>query len=490
MAGPDAAHRGGGRSRAGRGRHRPPDRHGVPPLRGGPRLRRLLLQRRPGPPGRVPAGGRVGDAAPRARRRPPDVRLSPHQRQRLLRRRGPPGAADPGGQAGERSPAGPVRPRPGPGLVQPRAVRRAHRQRPARPAGGLVPAGGGAEQRQPHPHRSDRHPARGRPLGLRVRVPDDVGPARLRPLRHEQLRPEVRRAVRRVQRVHVPPAPRCRQPSPLRDPGAHPGGPLGHRPRRTGQLHRHLHRAPGGRVVDPHRPGRPGRRHRLGPGAGSPGRPGGRRLPRPRRARRHPPPAVHPHHGPHAGGRPRRSGRGGAAGGVAVLLRPRGRGEARRPDAGVRLRRAALDRRCGGGGRGGARAGRLAGCPCLSAGLAARRRPGRAVVAGRRLPDRVRRPPERPHRDPQRPGARTRPHRRAGQLGPRRCGPGGGGALRHRRVRGEPDPPDQHTRAVRPGVRRVVLGQRHGFGGAERSAARRPGATRRGGHHGGCRRAT
>ena len=78
----------------------------------------------------------------RARRRFADVRLSPHQRQRLLHRRGPPGAADPGGQAGERPPAGPVRPRPGPGLVQPRAVRRAHRQRPARPAGGLVPAGG------------------------------------------------------------------------------------------------------------------------------------------------------------------------------------------------------------------------------------------------------------------------------------------------------------------------------------------------------------
>ena len=62
VAGPHAAHRGGGRSRAGRGGHGPPDRDGVPPLRGGPRLRRLLLQRRPGPPGRVPAGGRVGDA--------------------------------------------------------------------------------------------------------------------------------------------------------------------------------------------------------------------------------------------------------------------------------------------------------------------------------------------------------------------------------------------------------------------------------------------
>ena len=296
-----------------------------------------------------------------ARRRPPDVRLPPHQRQRLLRRRGPPGAADPGGQAGERSPAGPVRPRPGPGLVQPRAARRAHRQRPAHPAGGLVPAGGGAEQRQPHPHRSARHPARGRLLGLRVRVPDDVEPAVLRRLRHEQLRPEVRRADRRVQRVHVPPAPRCRQPAPLRHPGARPGRPLRHRPRRTGQLHRHLHRPPGGRVVDPHRPGRPGRHPRLGPGAGPPGRSGGRRLPRPRRARRHPPPAVHPHHGPHAGGRPRRSGRGVLLAALLSFFVPVGEARLADPAPGFDFDALLLDRRRRGGGRRGARAGRLAG---------------------------------------------------------------------------------------------------------------------------------
>ena len=43
---------------------------------------------------------------------------------------------------------------------------------------------------------------------------------------------------------------------------------------------------------------------------------------------------------------------------------------ARRPDTGVRLRRSALDRWCGGGGRGGPRSGRLVRRQRLSAGLA------------------------------------------------------------------------------------------------------------------------
>ncbi len=100
----------------------------------------------------------------------------------------------------------------------------------------------------------------------------------------------------------------------------------------------------------------------------------------------------------------------GAAGGVllAALLSffvPVGEARLADPAPGFELRRAAVDRRRGGGGRRGARAGRLARHPRLSAGLAARRRPGRADVAGRRLPERVRRATERPHRDPQRPGA-------------------------------------------------------------------------------------
>ena len=207
------------------------------------------------------------------------------------------------------------------------------------------------EQRQPDPHGSDRHPARGRLLGLRVRVPDDVEPAR--PTTSTPRAASAGSTTRGPSCststcsacATAPPA------SPASRPRCRPGGPLRHRPRRTGQLDRHLHRPPGGRVVDPHRPGRPGRHPRPGPGAGSPDRSGGRGLPRPGRARRHPAPAVHAHHGPHAGGRPRRSCRRRAPGGVALLLRPRRRGETRRPDAGLRLRRPAVGRRCRGGGR-------------------------------------------------------------------------------------------------------------------------------------------
>ena len=389
---------------------------------------------------------------PRARRRRPDMRLSPHQRQRLLRRRGPSGAADPGGQAGERSPAGPVRPRPGPGLVQPRAVRRAHRQRPARPAGGLVPAGGGAEQRQPHPHRSDRHPARGRLLG----------------------RPSSSSRRRRA-RPPTTSTPRAASPgSTTRGPSSststcfrlrHGAASL---PRFETQA-----RTLGGlsgtdldalatsiaTSIDPQAVGwwiLTGLAALVGIIVLA------QALARQAAMEADDYPVLG------ALGATRRQlftltmartlvvALAGAAGGVllAALLSffvPVGEARLADPAPGFDFDALLL---IGGAAVAVVAVLALGVWPAVRASRLVSRRDDDPVVRSSRVVaflTGVRRPPERPHRDPQRPGAGTRPHRRAGQLGPRRRGPGGGGALRHRRVRGEPDPPDQHTRAVRPG---------------------------------------
>jgi len=71
LTGPGPADRDRRRSRPRRRGDLPPDRHRVRSLRGGVRLRRLLLHRRPCSKGRLPTGGGVGDRRPRAGHRPP-----------------------------------------------------------------------------------------------------------------------------------------------------------------------------------------------------------------------------------------------------------------------------------------------------------------------------------------------------------------------------------------------------------------------------------
>ena len=439
------------RGSAGRGSGGEPNRHGVPELRPGPRVRRRRVGRDSSAQAGAVARSRLGHGDALRAQRAATLRLHPpRQRRRSLRPVPATPGTDAGGEPGRGTDAGADGSRRGPGLVHVGAgQRRARRHRPPHPPVRAIASCRRVrlDQSRTDPDRPDGGAARRRHLRFRVRIPRRRQP-QLRPVHDASLRPHrapqgrtglrlPRLATQRASRLQAIQARRQRRGQYHVAGRESACGPVGG----SGP-------SPGPRVVAA---GAPGGTRRPGgdrPGAQPATKGRGRGLPHAGRARRHATATGNARPGrnprdrrPRCCGsrRPRLR---------VVPRRPGGRGPFRRAVGRVRVRR------CRGPPRGARHRGRRRPARARTCGASRpdgrrRRRTSAPSVGHRRLPGRGGRSSHRGDRRAQCAGTRTTRHVDAGD--DRRAGHGarGPGPVCHGGVRLQPVASHDHTRALR-----------------------------------------